>query len=101
MALTEIRDIMAMGLLAAGGYLAYDFWKKSTVEQTDSGGMSVPAPGIGTGTGTVYIPSPDVAYPNHPFHELPVFGGILDPVYDAGWNFAGWQRATFGEWTGW
>ena len=95
MALAEIRDIMAMGLLAAGGYLAYD-WYTKTSGTPDTGGITVPAPGIGTGTGTVYIPSPDVAYPTHEFHDT-----ILDPVYDAGWNFAGWQRATFGEWFGW
>jgi hypothetical protein len=78
MGLSEVRDIMAMSLLAGGAYIAYKWWTSQS-GVIDNSGFETPF--------NTYVPSPDSTYSDHEFH-----GTVLDPVYDAGWNFMGWIR---------
>lgn len=82
MALSDVRDILVIGILAGGAYLAYDWYNKYMIP------LYVHEDFSGVQKQDVYIPSPDTAYPGHELHDT--FG---DPVYDAGWDYMGTMRA--------
>jgi hypothetical protein len=84
MALSDIRDIMVMSMVAVGGYFAWQ-WYNKTAGHTDT---------AGTQYSTYYVPSPDNAFKDHPFDKT-----ILDPVYDAGWDFMGRLRGETQDYT--
>lgn len=88
----DVAQLGTVALVGIGGWLAYPYIKAwidaGGVNHTDSPGYTNPIlPGglpipVGS-TGGFYVPSPDTAYPDHPFHNI--LG--LDQVYDLGWDW--------------
>jgi hypothetical protein len=75
--LEAARDLIVIGGVGLAGYLVWDWYNKSS--------NHVDPPG--TQYTNYYVPSPDTAFIEHPFNNT-----ILDPSYDAGWNYMGQMR---------
>lgn len=88
----DTANLGTVALIGIGGYFLWPYVKgwmdKGGVNHTDTpastnpilpGGAPIPKGSIGG----FLTPSPDTAYPNHPFHDVPGF----DQLYDLGWDW--------------